>query len=555
MRYSPFSRLVLLAVLALALTGCGGSSSATTTAATTGPAAGVPTLTIAVTTNTPQTAGTQLPPTGASGLAGLVAQVAATPVADLSAEVFASGFVTARQDADLVFQVNGQVAQVLVEEGNRVQRDQVLAVLDTRRFDQDIRNAEAALAGAEADLAALGEDPSPEEVAAAQAAIAQATGQLNQVQGSVTDQDMLAAQANVEQARATLADLEDGADTLDIDAAQTRVAQARTNLQATRDQLSQRKTQAQLAIAQAADAVRQSQVDYSAAYWDWQYVRDHDRPPPVTEGERSPALSDQSEQGYRDRLNQAELTLHSAEQQLTAAEKAFEEARQAEITGIQAAEAQVEQAEIALDQVLEPADTDELARARAQVADAEAALARLQGQQREGQLAAAAGAVAAAQANLERLYSDPTQSQLTRAYANIERAAANLEQARLTREYAELRAPFDGEIAVVAIDPGDPAVTTGGQPAIRMVDLSQLRVEVDVSDADVARVRVGQAAEVVADALPEEVFQGRVSFIAPTSERNSQGVTTYLVRIELTDSRGLPLRVGMSASATIKTKR
>jgi HlyD family secretion protein len=83
--------------------------------------------------------------------------------------------------------------------------------------------------------------------------------------------------------------------------------------------------------------------------------------------------------------------------------------------------------------------------------------------------------------------------------------------------------------------------------------MSSLRVEVDVPDADIARVRIGQEAVVVADALPDQEFVGEVSFISPTSETNQQGVTTYLVRIDLEDSEELPLRVGMSVSVTIET--
>jgi multidrug resistance efflux pump len=41
--------------------------------------------------------------------------------------------------------------------------------------------------------------------------------------------------------------------------------------------------------------------------------------------------------------------------------------------------------------------------------------------------------------------------------------------------------------------------------------------------------------------------------VSPASETNPQGITTYLVRIELDNSEELPLRVGMSVSVTIET--
>jgi HlyD family secretion protein len=474
---------------------------------------------------------------------------------DMETGVFATGYVRAAQDADLVFQVNGEVDEVLVEEGDYVQEDELLAVLDTRRFDQDVRNAEAALIRARADQLALVEDPQPEQVQAAQAAVNQASGRLNQAQGSVTSQDIAAAQATLEEARAALADLEDGpAEPLEIEQAQARYREALNSLQRTRDQLSHAKTQAEINMQQAAERVRSAQVNYSSAYWDWQYVRDHGKAPPRTEldEQMGPSLADQGQQSYRNQLNQAEINLRQAEDSLRAAEKNLEEARLAEIEGIQAAESRVEQTRISVEQLQEPADPDQLAAARARVANAEANLARLQGQQRAGELQAAQASLESAQAQLDQLYSDPTESQSIRAEAGIASAEANLEQARLNREYAEIRAPFAGEVAAVNIDPGDPAITAGagGQPAIRLVDLSDLYVEVDVTDADIARVNRGQPARVVADALPDQTFIGEVTFVSPAAETNQQGVITYLVRI-LLDEKDLPLRAGMSVSVTI----
>jgi HlyD family secretion protein len=474
---------------------------------------------------------------------------------DIETGVFATGYVRAAQDADLVFQVNGEVDEVLVEEGDYVQEDELLALLDTRRFDQDVRNAEAALIRARADQLSLVEDPQPEQVQAAQAAVNQAAGRLNQAQGSVTPQDIAAAQATLEEARTALADLQDGpAEPLEIEQAQARYREALNSMQRTRDQLSHAKTQAEINLQQAAERVRSAQINYSSAYWDWQYVRDHGKAPPRTEldEQRGPSLADQGEQSYRNQLNQAEINLQQAEDSLRAAEKNLEEARLAEIEGIQAAEARVEQASITVEQLQEPADPDQLAAAQARVANAEANLARLQGQQRAGELQAAQASLESAQAQLDQLYSDPTESQSIRAEAGIASAEANLEQARLNREYAEIRAPFAGEVATVNIDPGDPAITAGagGQAAIRLVDLSDLYVEVDVTDADIAQVNRGQPARVVADALPDQAFIGEVTFVSPAAETSQQGIITYLVRI-LLDEEDVPLRAGMSVSVTI----
>ena len=128
-------------------------------------------------------------------------------------------------------------------------------------------------------------------------------------------------------------------------------------------------------------------------------------------------------------------------------------------------------------------------------------------------------------------------------------AQAALEQAQLSRSYAELRAPYAGQIAQVNVDPFD-ASTTVGQPAIRMLDLSMLRVEVQISDADIAQVRPGQAAQIGVDAL-DLSYSGKISYIAPEATASGAG-RSYLVRIDL--DKQTDLRPGMQVSVAIAAK-
>ncbi len=126
-------------------------------------------------------------------------------------------------------------------------------------------------------------------------------------------------------------------------------------------------------------------------------------------------------------------------------------------------------------------------------------------------------------------------------------AEASLELARLNREHAEIHAPFDGIVAEVNIDPGDPSAT-GSQPAIKVVDVSELRLEVQLSDVDIGRVQVGQPAKIFVDSVPAQVFTGKISYIAPTATAIGT-LRTYLVRIALDNQKGL--RAGMSARVDI----
>lgn len=399
--------------------------------------------------------------------------------------VTGSGVVRAAQDADLFFQVPGTVDQVLTEEGAQVQEGDLLAILDVRSFDLEVRRAEAALASAEAQESGLTEEPRAAEVAAANAQIAQA--------------------------RAALAQLQAGAKPQDIESAEASVAAAEANLAQTRDQLSAAKTNAELQLEQAANQLRNAQAEYSRIYWENRELQDQLR-----------RFGRELSQEARDREEAALRAVQSAEAALEQARVSYEQAQQAEVEGIRAAEQQVVQARAALEKLLLPPDAD--------------------------QVAAAESAIAQAAAARDRLIPAPFESQQEQAAAAISQAQVALEIARINRERAELRAPFDGVIATVGIDPGDPA-QTAGTPAIRIVDVANLRIEVQISDTDIGRVELGQAAEVRADAMPEKVYPGTVSFIAPTATVTGN-VRTYLVRIQLDDQAGL--RDGMSVRVDIQ---
>jgi HlyD family secretion protein len=88
-----------------------------------------------------------------------------------------------------------------------------------------------------------------------------------------------------------------------------------------------------------------------------------------------------------------------------------------------------------------------------------------------------------------------------------------------------------------------------------IADPGSIITEVFVDEADVADVRVGQAAEIVAIAYPDQPLTGVVVFIANTAkaETNRSGLS-FLVRISITDANGIKLRPGMSCRAAIFTQ-
>lgn len=447
--------------------------------------------------------------------------------------VIAEGRVVPIEHVSLAFEMPGTVAEILVAEGDMVTEGQALARLDTRDLALQVEQAQVSLAQAQADYDKLLEGATPEQVAAAEAEIARAEGSLQATQFGVTQADIAAAQADLASARASLAELQAGPKNTDIRSAQAVVDQSRANLQSQRNALSQAKSSAELQLTQAANVLRNAQDEYSRIYWD---NRDKERLP----GDLPQELIDAEAAALR--------AVDDSEAAFQQAELSLEQARQAEITGIESAEAQLRDAEARLESLLSPADADAIAAAQAQVANAQARLAQLTGGEREGNIAAAAAGVASAQANLDEINAKPSDATLAGALARIKGAEVSLKQAELTLEKATLLSPITGTVAELNLKVGE--VSTGSADALVIADLSNWQIETeDLTELDVVKVREGDQVIITFDAIDDFELPGTVTTIKPIGE-NRQGDIVYSVTIT-PNSWDDRLRWNMTASVRI----
>ncbi len=463
---------------------------------------------------------------------------------DLVLGVSATGQVEPRIQAELAFPASGRVAEVLVAEGDAVRAGDALITLDNRQQLAARDAAAANLAVAQADLQALRDGATPEQLAEAQAQVRAAQGNLVQTQGSVTAADISVARAAIDEARARLARLEAGPKNDARTRAETALADARAELDRQQAALASAKEQARLNVEAAANAVRNAQSAYSTAYWDLEHVRANG-----TDPRTGRPLNDIQEQDFQVAFDQASRALADAEASLQQAQVSYETARQNEISGLQSAEARVRAAQADLDTLLTGSDAAELAAARAQLARAEAELARLTGAQRAGAVAAQQASLEAARARFEQLSADPTASDLARAEARVAQAQAQLDQAQITLDDTTLRAPFDGVVARVGVAQGE--AVNGAAPLV-LIDISRYLVKVTVDEVDIAQVQAGQPVEVLVDALGT-TLPGTVLRLEPLP-RGDSTVTAYQVTVEI-DPTGSTLKSGMTASATIIADR
>src|SRR5690606_34033060 len=113
-------------------------------------------------------------------------------------------------------------------------------------------------------------------------------------------------------------------------------------------------------------------------------------------------------------------------------------------------------------------------------------------------------------------------------------------------ENLTIRAPMDGVVSELQVEPGQTVEMGSGIGNIYNPNEMEMYVEVD--DVDVLLIQQGARVEITLDALPDQVFTGRVSWISP-SGRDQCGFTFFQVRIQV--EGGPELRPGMQAQAFI----
>ncbi len=133
--------------------------------------------------------------------------------------------------------------------------------------------------------------------------------------------------------------------------------------------------------------------------------------------------------------------------------------------------------------------------------------------------------------------------------AQIDQAWDGVNLAQYQLDQTELKAPDDGIVTGVAFNPGE--TPAPGQPFITL-DSKYLYIKVLVSEADIAKIQVGQNVDLTFDAFgTDKSFKGNVYEVDP-SETIVQGVVYYVVKVQF-DAQGQPVKPGMTANLTIQT--
>ncbi len=133
---------------------------------------------------------------------------------------------------------------------------------------------------------------------------------------------------------------------------------------------------------------------------------------------------------------------------------------------------------------------------------------------------------------------------------SVKMVELQLDQAQAELDKTIITASFDGVVAAVYIREGQQlSAMTYANPAIGLIDPSEIKMNGVIDEIDVPKVKLGQEAIVILDALPDKEVKGRITFISPEST-TEMGVVFYKTTITL-ENPDEELKDGMSATAEI----
>lgn len=142
---------------------------------------------------------------------------------------------------------------------------------------------------------------------------------------------------------------------------------------------------------------------------------------------------------------------------------------------------------------------------------------------------------------------------------SLSQAQARLEQADDRLSKTRVVAPIDGTVTSLDIEVGETAISSttniAGSNLMTIADPESIHAEVNVDEADIANVAVGQRAEIIAIAYPDQPISGVIDSIALSARvaEGTQGLS-FAVKIRLDKADRFALRPGMSCRVEIYTE-
>jgi HlyD family secretion protein len=414
--------------------------------------------------------------------------------------VDATGKLQAIQDTEVFWRTTGTVSEISVQVGQTVHAGDILMTVNIRTVPNNIILAQADLINAQNKLNDL-QNPSNLQVAEAWKAVVDAREELRQAerdQKTTLNPPLSYYDEEIVNAESALTEAQQNTELTDIGDAETNLRRAQEAEQYNRELLG--------AVENAYNSYCQGITNDADVTPTPNYCS-----PTESRVYKNYTLA-QAQQQYQDSVNdvrEAELRLQQAQngnsQAVATAEANLSDAQQARQDAVRGPlPREVDAAQSRVDV------------AKARLAEAEEKYAELTG--------------------------EPPSDDVRALQAQIDAALNTLDSLNIT-------APFEGEILDVNYQVGD--TVQQNIAAVRLARTGQLVIDVNVDEAEVARMQVGQLATVTFDALPGKEVTGKVERIDRFGQEQ-QGIVRYTVRLTL-DQADETLLIGMTANVEIRT--
>ena len=408
---------------------------------------------------------------------------------DIAVAIDATGTIKPLNIVEVSSKASGKILELRVDAGDYVEKDQIIAVIETtyvqislEQAQADLRSAQARLQQAEIDFE-LQKEQSAVQIRQAQESLAEAQQRLVQLK----EQIRLEKIAN---ARGVL----DAENSL-------KIAEIRYKLLTTDEVREENRQRARASLEQ-----EKANLELVTA--------EHKRNETLYGKE---LISQAALESSHAQLKSATARHQSAAENLKLVEKPASEAE------LELGEADIRKAEFNL----------ELANERVEAETTRDMDIDLQ-QQR---IVQAQETLKLAQANQKQI--ERKQRDLETARSSLKRSETQLELRQIEYDDTVIKAPISGTILEKKVEEGQvitsrlsSLASSEGQAIVTMADLDTVYVVTEVDETDIGKVEIGQPATITVEAYPDQPFQGEVLKIAPQG-RSLQNVTTFEVTSEL----------------------
>lgn len=424
---------------------------------------------------------------------------------DIAVTIDATGTIKPLNIVKVSSKASGKILELRVDAGDYVEKDEIIAVIETtyvqislEQAQADLRSAEARLQQAEIDFE-LQKEQSAIQIRQAEESLTEAKQRLVQLTEEIR-LEKIANKRGVMDAKNSL-----------------NIAKIRYKLLTSDEVRDENRRRAQASLEQESANLELVKAE-------------HERNQKLYEKE---LISQAALEASQAQLKSAQARHRSAEENLKLVEKPATEAE------LELGAADIRKAEFNL----------EIAEERVEAEATRDMDIELQNQR----IVQAEEALKLAMANQKQI--ERKERDLETARSSVTRSETQLELRQIEYDDTIIKAPISGTILEKLVEEGQvitsrlsSLASEEGQTLVTMADLDTVYVVTEVDETDIGKVEIGQPATITVEAYPDTPFQGEVLKIAPQGQ-SLQNVTTFEVTSELKNVEASATRQGMRGGA------